>query len=117
MEIEQFKPADLIEGLLDGEDYQHRVGGSCIYRCPRCGHGIRFKWHNFKEADERSFLKPEFRPRFDLLTAKKSPLEQGFLDFHCPTCKAPTRIIFSIDDYRTLAFHYDIDLILVGGRG
>jgi len=116
VEIAQFDPDRVIQGLLNSEDYTNRVAGSCIYSCPHCGHRIRFKWHNFRKSDERSFLKRDLRPLFDALTPKNPYEKQGFLDFHCPTCKTPTRIIFSINDYTLLAFHFEIDLVLVGER-
>lgn len=40
--------------------------------------------------------------------------EQSSVDFHCPTCQAPTRIIFSILDYKKIAYHFDIYAVLVG---
>ena len=116
MEIEQFDPDSLIQGLLDSEDYTNRVAGNCIYSCPRCGHRIRFKWRNFHKSDKRSFLKQAVRPPFDALTPINPFDKQGFLDFHCPSCHAPTRIIFSINDYTLLAFHFEIDLVLVGEK-
>jgi hypothetical protein len=116
VEIEQFDPDGVIQGLLDSDDYTNRVAGSCIYGCPRCGHRIRFKWRNFQKSDEKSFLKRGVRPQFEALTPTNPFDKQGFFDFYCPTCQAPTRIIFSINDYTTLAFHFEIDLVLVGER-
>ena len=114
MDIARYQPHALIRGLLHGRDFNNRVGGSCIYRCPHCSHQIRFRWRSFYEADERSFLHRKFRRPFDDLTPARPPSEQGFLDFHCLTCKAPTRIIFSVQDYTQIAFHFDIYDVLVG---
>lgn len=114
VDIDHYEPRAVIRGLLDGEDFANRVAGSCVYRCPRCGHGIRFRWRSFYQADERSFLRRRFRRRFDDLTPERPPAEQGFLDFHCPTCAAPTRIIFSVQDYTQIGFHFDIYAALVG---
>ena len=116
MEIEQFDPDDVIQGLLDGDDYRNRVAGSCIYCCPRCGHKIRFKWNNFYKADKRSFLRRTARQHFDEHLPFTPSAERGFLDFHCPTCNAPARIIFAAHDYTLLAFHFDIESVLVGER-
>jgi len=116
VQIDRYNPDAIIQGLLDGEDYTNRVAGSCIYWCPHCGHGIRFRWKNFYKADERSFLKQQFRRDFDRLTPQDTDEELGFLDFHCPTCNAPTRLIFAIHDYTEIAFHYDMRTVLVGER-
>jgi len=116
VQIEQFDPDSIIQGLLDSDDYINRVGGSCIYGCPRCGHRIRFKWRNFHKSDQRSFLTHDVRPLFDNITPDNPYDKQGFIDFHCPTCSTPTRIVFSVDDYTLLAFHFEIDFVLVGER-
>ncbi len=114
MDIDHYQPNALIRGLLDGQNFSGRVAGSCVYGCPRCGRRIRFRWRSFYQADERSFLRRKFRPLFDDLTPNCPPAEQGFLDFHCPTCTAPTRIIFRVQDYTEIAFHFDIYAVLVG---
>ncbi len=116
MAIQKYAPDYVIQGLLDGEDFNNRVAGSCIYQCPHCGHRLRFKWRNFYKADERSFIKRGIRSAFDALTPDNSYDVQGFLDFHCPTCNTPTRIIFSIEDYTQLAFHFEIKSVLIGER-
>ena len=114
VDIDHYEPRDVIDGLLDGPDFANRVAGSCVYHCPRCRHGIRFRWRSFYQADERSFLRRRFRRQFDDMTPAGPSAEQGFLDFHCPTCAAPTRIIFSIQDYTQIGFHFDIYAALVG---
>lgn len=114
MDIDHYQPNAVMRGLLDGPDFSDRVGGSCVYRCPRCGHRIRFRWRSFYQADERSFLRRRFRAAFDDLTPSRPPSEQGFLDFHCLTCKAPTRIIFGVRGCTQIAFHFDICDVLVG---
>ena len=112
--IDHFEADAVIRGLLDGEDYRNRVAGTCIYACPRCAHRIRFRWRSFYQADGRSLLQRKLRRYFEDLTPQLPDTEQSFIDFHCPTCQAPTRIIFSIQDYSKIAFHFDIYAVLVG---
>ena len=112
--IDHYEASAVFFGLLDGEDYRNRVGGSCIYRCPRCSHGIRFRWRSFYQADGRSAFQRKLRRVFDDMTPTLSTEEQGMLDFYCPTCSAPTRIIFSAKDYSKIAYHFDIYAALVG---
>ena len=114
VDIDHYEPSAVMGGLLDGQDFSNRVAGSCVYHCPRCRRRIRFRWRSFYQADERSFLRRKLRPLFDDLTPDRPPAEQGFLDFHCPTCTAPTRIIFSVQDYTQIAFHFDVYAVLVG---
>ena len=87
---------------------------ACIYCCPRCRHRIRFRWRSFYQADGRSAFKRQLRRFFDDMTPTLSTEEQGILDFYCPTCSAPTRIIYSADDYSKIAYHFDIYAALVG---
>ena len=112
--IDHYEASSVFYGLLDGEDYRNRVAGSCVYRCPRCSHRIRFRWRSFYQADERSVFQRKVRRVFDEMTPTLSTAEQGMLDFYCPTCAAPTRIIFSADDYSKIAYHFDIYAALVG---
>lgn len=114
MDIDHYEPRAVMRGLLDGQDFSNRVGGSCVYHCPRCRRRIRFRWRSFYQADERSFLRRRLRHLFDDLTPVGPPAEQGFLDFHCLTCAAPTRIIFKVRDYTRIAFHFDVYAVLVG---
>lgn len=116
MKINQYMPNSVIQGLIDGEDYVNRVAGSCVYHCPYCKHRIRFRWRNFFKADERSFLQPEYQSTFNHLIADSHDDENSFLDFHCPTCGAPTRINFTAIDYTELAYHFDIQSVFVGER-
>jgi len=116
VQIDRYDPDTVIQGLLDGEGYTNRVAGSCMYRCPRCRHRIRFRWKHFLKADHRSFIKRDFRNLFNGLVAHDMDDEHGFLDFHCPTCQAPTRLTFTIHDYTEIAYHYDIDAVFVGER-
>jgi len=113
-QIDHFEARTVFRGLLDGKDFQNRVAGACIYQCPRCRHRIRFRWRSFFSADGRSAFKRGLRRCFDDLTPALSTGEQGRFDFYCPTCAAPTRIIFCARDYSKIAYHFDIYAVLVG---
>ncbi len=112
--IDHFDARAVFRGLLDGEDYRNRVAGSCIYRCPRCAHRIRFRWRSFYHANVRSPFPRRLRLIFDDLTPDLPADDQGCIDFHCPKCKAATRIVYSAHDYTKIAYHFDIYAALVG---
>lgn len=116
VEIEQFQPDIVFTGLLDSETFSNRVGGQCVYECPRCGYRIRFRWRDFLRSDERPLHKRPIRQQFDRLTPDQFTGEHGKFDFGCPSCHAPTRILFSAENYRIRAYHYEIQTILVGAR-
>jgi len=113
-QIDHYDPRAVFRGLFDGDNYLNRVAGACVYQCPRCRHQIRFRWRSFYQADGRSAFKGNLRRCFDDMTPVLSTDEQGFLDFFCPTCSAPTRVIFSAHDYTAIAYHLDIYAALVG---
>ncbi len=113
-QIDHYDAPAVFRGLLQGEDFRNRVAGSCIYRCPRCGHQVRFRWRSFYQADGVSAFQRRLRRVFDDMTPTLANDEQGCLDFYCPTCAAPTRIIYGADDYRNIAYHFDIYAALVG---
>ena len=113
-QIDHFEAHSVFYGLLEGADYRNRVAGACIYCCPRCSHRIRFRWRSFYQANNSSAFKWKLRRVFDDMTPTLQADEQGSLDFYCPACAAPTRIIYSADDYAKLAYHFDIYAALVG---
>lgn len=112
--IDHYEPAAVMRGLLDGAGFHNRVAGDCIYACPRCAHRIRFRWRSFYQADGRSPLPRQLKRIFDDCTPVLSCAEQSALDFYCPTCQAPTRIIFGIQAKSQAAYHFDIYAALVG---
>ncbi len=112
--IDHYEARAVFRGLLDGDGFRNRVAGTCIYRCPRCAHRIRFRWRSFYQANGRSAFKRELRRVFDDMTPALPADEQGFIDFYCPNCSAPTRIIYGAHDYTKIAYHFDIYAALVG---
>ena len=114
--IERFEAGAVFHGLLDGAGFQNRVAGACVYRCPRCRHGIRFRWRSFYQAETNAAFKGMLRRLFDELTPSQPADEQACLDFFCPVCAAPTRIIYCARDYTRIAYHFDIQAALVGAE-
>ena len=112
--IDHYEPQAVMRGLLDGDGFRNRVAGACVYTCPRCRHRIRFRWRSFFRADGRSPLPRQLRRIFDDFTPDLPTAEQSVVDFYCPSCRAPTRIIFSILDHKKIAYHFDIYAALVG---
>lgn len=112
--IEQFSPDQVFHGLLAGEGFSSRVGAACIYHCPRCRHRIRFRWQSFYQWDGASCFTRALRRRFDDMTPALAAEEQGAFDFFCPTCGAPTRIIFSANRQGIAAYQFDLYAALVG---
>ncbi len=110
--IEHFEARSVFRGLLQGADFANRVGGSCIYGCPRCGHRIRFRWRSFYQAAGSSPFKRNVRRILDDLTPQLDA--RNCLDFHCPTCQAATRIVYSVTDSGGSACHFDLYAALVG---
>lgn len=112
--IDHYEPEAVMRGLLDGEGFRNRVAGACIYTCPRCQHRIRFRWRSFYRADGRSPMPRQLRRILDDFTPDLPTDEQSNVDFHCPTCQAATRIIFSILEHKKIAYRFDIYAVLVG---
>ncbi len=111
--IQQYAPSAVFLGLQDGASYRNRLVGSCVYACPRCRHQIRFRWRSFYNADGRSAFGRKLRRVFEEMTPALAA-ELGFIDFFCPTCAAPTRIIFSAQNYSKITYHFDMYAALVG---
>ncbi len=110
--IEHFEARSVFRGLLQGADFANRVGGSCIYGCPRCGHRIRFRWRSFYEAAGGSSFKRSVQRVLDDMTPELDA--RSCLDFRCPTCQATTRIVYSATDSSGATCHFDLVAALVG---
>ena len=115
--VEHYAPESVMRGLLDGAEYRHRVGGSCVYTCPRCSHRIRFRWRSFLAADGRTPLDGKLLRAFDELTPDTPDATHNRIDFHCPGCEAPTRIIYQARNPDAIAPHFDIYGVLAGRGG
>ena len=67
-----------------------------IYRCENCGEKISFKTESFKKHcnSEYSNLSSEENEHFDRFMRVKRLTHLSFLDFQCPNCHRPTKILF-----------------------
>ena len=113
MQIIHYAPNEVIEGLITSEDSNTRVAQPCLYTCPNCEMQIRFQWKHFYFASQNSRLNGSHQPLFD----QHMPYGMdsvGFIDFYCPKCQFPTRIVFTIAPFHRSSYHYDIQVVLVG---
>lgn len=85
-------------------DHAVHVGAYC---CPRCSFRVEFRTRNFRqhECAKRSNLDPEWHDRFDAARPLELSRWQSFLDFHCPGCKAPVRIVYEPGDEYAMGSH------------
>ena len=67
------------------------------YCCDKCNQGVSFNFTHFNTHQRSAFsnFKENDKSAFDLF-ASTNNLEptNSFLDFYCPTCKAPVRIYY-----------------------
>lgn len=77
------------------EEYLKQIVQVAGYTCPHCGAGVEFQErHLFDGFQGRTTtLDAEWRARFDAARPLEG-LERG-LEFYCPGCRAPVRIIYS----------------------
>jgi predicted RNA-binding Zn-ribbon protein involved in translation (DUF1610 family) len=79
-------------------DHVVQVAG---YRCPHCAAEVEFLRRHF-EAAARIAIDSRWRTAFDAARALR--VRERGLDFLCPGCAAPARIVYaqmSGDDYKT----------------
>jgi len=115
--IEVFEASVVFRGLLDGVGFTNRVAHSCLYRCPRCHQRIRFRWHSFYQGEGSAVFERRLRRRFDELTPPPRIATQDSMDFFCPGCRAPTRIVYIARDSGANSTHFELYLVLVGPAG
>jgi len=90
-------------------EYLDHVVQLAAYRCPHCGTGVEFQSRHFGPGVERATVDPRWRSAFD--AARPLAALEAALEFHCPGCTAPVRIIYAQkgDQYRI----FDADLLEV----
>src|SRR5688572_6869985 len=91
------------------EEYLNHVVQLAAYRCPHCGTGVEFQGRHFGPGVDRATVDPRWRSEFD--AARPLATLEGALEFHCPGCTAPVRIVYAKkgDQYRI----FDADLLEV----
>jgi predicted RNA-binding Zn-ribbon protein involved in translation (DUF1610 family) len=90
-------------------EYLDHVVQFAAYRCPHCGTGVEFQGRHFGPGVSRATVDRRRRSEFD--AARPLAALEGALEFHCPGCTAPVRIIYARkgDQYRI----FDADLLEV----
>jgi len=91
----------------DEAEYREHAVHLGTYSCPRCGCGVEFRTHDFRkhEGAKPSNLDPAWRSRFDVARPVDSSRWESFLDFHCPSCKAPVRVIYEAGQEYAMGSH------------
>ena len=97
---------DRVEFRSEEEYLKHTVQ-LAGYSCPHCHAGVEFEArHLFDGFQGRAVtVDPEWRARFDAARPLLN-LERG-LEFYCPGCRAPVRIVYSPlgDLYKSFDWH------------
>ena len=77
------------------------------YSCPHCSHRVGFRTQNFRdhEGAKRSNLDPDWRIRFDAARQLDVSRWESFLDFSCPGCRAPVRVIYEPGEEYAMSAH------------
>src|SRR5690242_14693275 len=74
------------------EEYLDHVVQLGAYECPHCGTGVEFQGRHFGLDVKRAPLSPLWTSTFE--AARPLGDLEAALDFHCPGCAAPVRIIY-----------------------
>lgn len=101
-------PADRLDRLEFGtrrEALDHIVEFGA-YRCPHCGSAVEFSSRHFgRQAAPQTNLTPSWAERFDELRPLNPQQWESFLDFHCPGCRAPVRIVYAVGQSWAMGAH------------
>lgn len=87
------------------------------YTCPRCGKVVEFKTadfrHGFRRSDlTASNLPPEVDRAYSAFRPLDSKLGESCLDFPCPGCQSPVRLIFEPWEFAMGAYAFTITAIV-----
>ncbi len=94
-------------------DRETHVG---YYVCPHCEAAVRFRTSDFERhfATESSNLPPPSAKAFEEADPGRNPWD-GFLDFECPGCRAPVRLVYRPREFAMGAFAFTVDAVLEAG--
>ncbi len=89
-----------------------------FYICPHCQERIRFKTSNFLGYYVYPKLQAADRAKFDEFRPLRHYGDHGpeaHLDFYCPSCESPVRIIFDKVEF-AMGSHYAIVTEVIEAR-
>jgi hypothetical protein len=77
------------------------------YQCPWCSDYVEFRTQNFQKHEHITYsnLKSPWPKRFSNTRPIKAEKWESFLDFHCPGCAAPVRIIYEPGNEYAMGTH------------
>ncbi len=115
MTVHRLNPSDRMDGLvfdprLDSEG-RTSVG---TYVCP-CGARVGFRTSHFIDGWVRgggARLRPEAAATMDAARRPDPARGEGALDFHCPDCRRPVRILYRAEEFGMAVYTYTVTEIL-----
>lgn len=100
-------------------EYLDHVVQLAGYSCPHCGAGVEFEGRHWRDgrpfgAARAATLDGRWHAAFDA----DRPLRSGewALDFNCPGCRAPVRIVYELASPEAKAFDWDLLEVLEAAR-
>ncbi len=89
------------------EEYIEHAVHVGTYTCPWCGQAVQFRTQHFRKHEKRnpSNLRQEWQTVFNAFRPVSPKGWESFLDFHCPQCDAPVRIIYDAGGEWAMGVH------------
>jgi len=80
------------------------------YVCPGCGHRVGVDTSDFlrRFRETSSNLHPDARQAFDAFRPLDEAQWEGCLDFHCPGCDRPARLVFRPTEFAMGAYYFTV---------
>ena len=94
--VDPLERLDRVEFTGEHEWYDHAVQLGA-YTCPRCGHSVGLRPSDLHRHDHAPSgnLEAPWPARFDAARADWPGEWESHLDFHCPGCHAPVRLVYA----------------------
>jgi len=105
-------PEKRMDGILfnprRGYDHEMNVGN---YTCPHCSQKIGFTTGNFDDGpgSRKHLLSEEDAKEFDRFRPARKKRWEDSLDFYCPGCNRPVRIIYKLEgEEATKGYRFEV---------
>ena len=112
------KRLDRVEfsGKREWQNHAIEVGE---YTCPHCGHRVRLRTSDFArhEFDPSANAREPWQALFDAVRPDRRDAWESHLDFHCPGCNAPVRLVYEPGEEYAMGVHsWQVGAILEAAR-
>ena len=112
-------PEERLDGIVFDPriEYEREINVG-IYTCPHCDGKVRFTTRDFQrhfQSRSSSFM-PEDLASFDQFRPLDKKEGEQFLDFYCPGCRSPVRVIYRSSEFAMGSYYFTVVIVIEAAK-